>query len=138
MICEYLKDITEQQVFDKVANHLLKQMKKSEIRTRGNDSQCAYRSREGLACAAGCLISDEEYDLSFDASENMQGGITWDWLVDQKIVAPDHKYLIEMLQLLHDRNDPDNWRHCLVGLAAEFNLKPPAAPLKLKLEEELA
>ena len=53
-----LSEATEQQVFDQVKNHMLTQMKKSMLESNGDP--CAYRGFDGLQCAAGCLMSDEE------------------------------------------------------------------------------
>lgn len=52
-----LHEATAQQVFDQAALHLLTQNRKSK-----EDTKCAYRTKEGLRCAAGCFISEEEYE----------------------------------------------------------------------------
>ena len=54
-----LGQATAQEVFDQVSSHLLTQMKKS-INPK-NPSLCVYHADSGLKCAAGCLISDDEY-----------------------------------------------------------------------------
>ena len=46
----------KQEVFNKVAAHLLAQGKPA---LKGED--CVYRSKDGLKCAIGCLIPDENY-----------------------------------------------------------------------------
>lgn len=51
-----MKPMTKQEVFDKVATHLLTQNKRSLEGT-----SCVYRAKDGSMCAAGCLIPDEEY-----------------------------------------------------------------------------
>lgn len=51
-----MKPMTKQEVFDKVATHLLTQKKRSY-----DNGSCAYRAKDGSMCAAGCLIPDEEY-----------------------------------------------------------------------------
>lgn len=48
--------MNRQEVFNKVANHLLKQNAKSL-----NDDGCAYRGDKGMMCAIGCLIPDDKY-----------------------------------------------------------------------------
>jgi hypothetical protein len=50
--------MTNQDIFDTVAIHLIKQGKKSA----DANGDCLYRSPEGLKCAVGCLIPDEVYD----------------------------------------------------------------------------
>lgn len=49
--------MTNQEIFDKVATHLLSQGKRSALGGVG----CAYRGDGGLQCAIGCLIPDELY-----------------------------------------------------------------------------
>ena len=56
---------TAQEVFDQVATHLLTQNERSL-----DGASCSYRNCDGLKCAAGCLISDDEYD-------NQMEGIDW-------------------------------------------------------------
>ena len=43
----------EQEVFDRVARHLLKQNAKATSPRGG----CSYRTKEGLSCAVGCLLT---------------------------------------------------------------------------------
>lgn len=50
-----LHEATEQQVFDQVAGHLLTQ---KEVLP---SPACFYRGPNGLKCAAGCLIANDEY-----------------------------------------------------------------------------
>jgi hypothetical protein len=61
-----LKNSTDQEVFDQVANHLLTQNKRSVSAT--DNTLCVYRSPDGLKCAAGCLIADDEYDPRMEGS----------------------------------------------------------------------
>lgn len=50
-------DMTDQEIFDTVARHLLKQGRPASKR----DGACFYRTDDGLKCAAGVLIPDEDY-----------------------------------------------------------------------------
>ena len=52
-----LPQATAQQVFDQVKTHMMAQYAKS---VGQNSDVCLYRGPDGLKCAAGCLISDEE------------------------------------------------------------------------------
>lgn len=101
-----------QTVFNKVATHLLKQKKRSQF-----GAACLYRSRGGLKCAAGCLIPDKQYHLvkSFE-------GHNWRRLVHDKIVSSSHYNLISSLQIIHDCEDPSDWKRCLRKVAMEFEL----------------
>ena len=47
-----------QELFDKIATHLLTQGARSE----NSLGKCLYRGEFGRKCAVGCLISDEEYE----------------------------------------------------------------------------
>lgn len=61
-----------QETFDTVVNHLIKQGRRSVISLndplRGPFKQCAYRTPEGLKCAAGILIPDELYSPRMEMS----------------------------------------------------------------------
>lgn len=86
-----LHKVSNQDVFEYIVDHLVKQNERSM-----NDARfCCYRYHDRLKCAAGCLISDEEY--SFD----MEGKL-WDELISLGTVEPDHANLIGQLQIIHD------------------------------------
>lgn len=114
-----LKDLphaTEQQVFDTVAKHLLTQMQQSRITVDGTSSSCLYRGPNGLKCAAGVLIGDDEYH------EDMENH-SWNALAKDGLVPSEHKCLISILQNLHDFSLPNNWHYELTQLAQRFALK---------------
>lgn len=105
---------TPQEVFDQVATHLLTQMKRSM-----DDSLtgCLYRGEEDLKCAAGCLISDEEYSKEFEDKD-------WDDLIKFKMVPKSHQTLIRDLQLVHDQYiRVDDWYEKLKHLATDHGLE---------------
>ena len=113
--------MTAQQVFDKVARHLLKQNKKSLIQS-GAGATCAYRGNDGLMCAVGCLIPDDQYNpgmelLPVTSLVLRHGGLP----VICDVIAP-HAYLLDELQDVHDREEPELWRKGLLAVAAEFEL----------------
>lgn len=105
-----LHKASEQEVFDQVARHLLAQGKQSK-----HLGSCVYRGQEGTKCAAGCLMSDFEYEEQF---EN-QG---WKRLVHENLVPGVHVNLIHALQVVHDNHDPEEWLGKLRGLAWKFKL----------------
>lgn len=109
---------TEQEVFDIVAAHMLKQNKRSisHIQSKGFVG-CAYRGDNGLKCAAGCLIPDEIYNRNFES-------IAWRLLVVNHRFPHDHARLITDLQYIHDNYEPKNWRKQLADVAFYFSLKP--------------
>ena len=107
-----LHEATEQEVFDQVALHLLNQGERS------NDvdgSICMYKGAGGLQCAAGCLISDEEYSNTLEGSD-------WDMLVMQNRIPNHHRKLIGALQAIHDSQKISDWVPSLTELADEFKL----------------
>ncbi len=93
--------VTGQEVFDQVANHLLTQKTRSIIATKGG-YECVYRTTEGLKCAAGCLIGDDEYKPEMEKQR-------WKKLVEDKLVPDFHRVLILELQLIHDNIHPNKW-----------------------------
>ena len=105
-----LPQATAQQVFDQVKKHLLTQNKRS---LNGHD--CFYRSGK-FKCAAGCLISDNEYKLTME-------DLKWSAMIDLNRVPPNHAELIEDLQNLHDDREPSDWPIKLRELAEKFNLQ---------------
>lgn len=105
-----LPEATEQQVFDQVKNHLLSQMEKAM-----DADDCAYKSPDGLSCAAGCLISESEYQAEIE-------GLSWSDLTYTNFVPNFHKNLICDLQIVHDESDPEDWEDNLKALALERNL----------------
>lgn len=104
-----------QQIFDHVARHLLTQRKKAEVKKFGGYS-CAYRTKSGLACAAGCLIPDKELNTN---------DLTIPWLATSycKKYSDLENLLIRKLQLIHDGAEVKNWKESLEFLAANFWLK---------------
>jgi hypothetical protein len=106
---------TEQEVFDQVAKHLLTQQKRSV--TKGEEYfSCAYKNENGLSCAAGCLIADDEYH------EDMEGS-GWDVLVEEDVVPTENCLeLIVALQDIHDRKPVKEWRTALGRLATLYKL----------------
>jgi len=141
---------TQQEIFDIVSTHLLKQNRQSrlgcddESRTSG---VCVYRSPAGLQCAVGCLIDAahytevmeqagslvnfdsrliEDYDKEKWSSPRCVGAR--DVLValkaaDIDLAAPGVFSLLSRLQSLHDNEESKRWRCSLQLVAEAFNLK---------------
>jgi len=112
-----LEQATAQEVFDQVYRHLIKQNQKCI-----KEDKCLYRyeTEEGnvLKCAAGCLISDEEYTEKFE--EN-----SWITLVVEEHVPAAHRELIMKLQEIHDNYLSVNWKSNLDVYAAQENFNIP-------------
>lgn len=115
-----LKNLNEaslQEVFDQVARHLLTQKKVSrkEVFTFWQHRKiCAYRGEDGLKCAAGCLIADDEY------YEEMEG-VGWSALASKNLLNK-HKNVIDRLQFIHDRVPISSWKFELLNFADRYDL----------------
>ena len=130
-----------QETFDEVANHLIQQGKQSQSDIFHG---CAYRSKDGLACAVGCLIDDKFY------TEDIEGtvlGSTHDRLRAKKIdylliksgvnVKDERiKRMLCDLQQLHDGweqvydDDFITWiKDGLPQIAKDFDLEYPKETL---------
>lgn len=107
-----LADASAQDVFNQVAFHLLSQGERAVEEVCG---ACVYLAPDGLRCAAGCLISDEEYDEAMEWN-------SWIDLVDTELVPNEHADLIIELQNLHDLENPDDWAGALYELAGKLDL----------------
>lgn len=118
-----LKEATKEQVFDQVAKHLLQQQRES---FRENRLMCYYRGSDGLKCAAGCLIGDEEYDKSME-------GMTWEGLAYEGLVPSKHLNLIICLQRVHDGFNVEDWKNELTKVAKEFEIKTNILQKKQRL-----
>lgn len=94
---ENLALATKQQIFDQVATHLLTQKVKSATAT----GSCKYRYN-GLMCAAGCLMSDDEYKDTLE-------GASWVRLAYAGQVPEQNKDFVQSLQRIHDTYLASNW-----------------------------
>ena len=126
MICTYLENATRQQVFDKVATHLLTQMEQAVGDIGGS---CQYRAGK-LSCAGGCLIPDEEHD------EDLVEQKDWTQLVRESVVPRNHMHLIVRLQRIHDRQNTRSWKEQLKILAESEGLEFGDALQQLPITKE--
>lgn len=107
-----LSTATEQEIFNQVATHLLTQMEVSQDK---NSMSCLYRGPNGLKCAAGCLIADDEYLPEME-------GEAWASMSYDGIVPEEHKSLIDNLQIIHDCERIGRWLWALTSLAEKCKL----------------
>lgn len=125
---ENLHLATAQQVFDQVATHLLTQNERSF--TSGNENECAYKGKDGLKCAAGCLISDDNYKIIGRKSiEGKNWGFVIGYLEKKLPNVAAHNELIFRLQNLHDNESPKHWHYALIKLANSEGLTMPTLPV---------
>lgn len=101
--------MTRQEIYDRVASHLLSQMEVS----RRPGGFCLYRGPRNLKCAIGALIPDELYDTSFD---DTGGGLSAHALPDRVLESifgrgynEDECRFLDILQAVHDSFEPGIW-----------------------------
>jgi len=114
-------DPINQETFDKVVRHLGKQKEKSV----GPTGACKYRGLNGLQCAAGCLISDEDYRLTMEGCSIVTTSRDI-FACLGVIIEGERIHLVSSLQNIHDECVVPAWRSKLLKLAKEYNLSPAA------------
>lgn len=120
--------MTIQEIFDKVATHLLTQMKISTGRISHDlPVACKYRGDNGLMCAVGCLIPDELYDPVIEGLNSFAlfGSVP---KLKHAILSDDaHSAILQLnlirdLQEIHDLREVPTWKDALVRLAKVHGL----------------
>ena len=98
--------MNSQEIFDKVAVHLLTQPRS----LTGNGGGCMYRGDNGTKCAVGCLIPDNEYDPSIEGlfmNDRLIGKVpSFRGMTEEQI------YMLRELQRIHD--------YCIKELTDQF------------------
>jgi len=110
---------TDRDIFEVVANHLLRQRCRSMQEYFYLDGKkalsCAYRGKENTKCAIGAIISDQFYDSSFGRKGCDDADIFNAILLsnpDWEVSNSSHRLLSE-LQNLHDSELPFSWEYFL-------------------------
>lgn len=106
-----------QTLFNTVATHLLTQSAKSI-----SNRECRYRGDDGLSCAAGCLIPDDQYDQTLEGSGVGHRKVL---AVLEGIVEPEDIDLLRDLQLVHDYDPVRQWWFLLAKVADDYQLELP-------------
>lgn len=115
--------MTNQQIFDKVALHLLKQGKRA-MSDWGNPNglSCSYRGEDGTSCAVGCLIPDEHYVPAMEGAGGVYNNrLVRDALTRVGIDLMQSERLLSALQAMHD-DARSVWKEDLRGIAFSFGL----------------
>lgn len=131
--------LTHQQIFDKVAAHLLAQNTRAvtfpDYSNDPDDAICRYRGDNGTKCAVGCLIDDEFYS---DAYEGVGIGalrseydahdavaLLRNALISSGVDANDETTLnlLARLQSAHDNTYPGVWQAKLRDIAQMYGLE---------------
>lgn len=115
--------VTELELINYVAGHLHKQGVPCQVdvpEVISCEPRCSYRDGEGRSCAAGCLMTDAEYE-ELNERHNIEGR-TWKGLSGLLMVPTEHAKLIEELQSIHDSHSVEEWPHKLGTLLQDRDL----------------
>lgn len=115
--------MTDQQCFDRVTAHLLSQ----GSRCRGINGM-RYQANH-LACAIGCLITDDAYSETIEG-QDIDSAFEKDGSWSSHVLAralrlsgvPESHLLLTSLQTVHDMRPVHTWREELVSVADFFGL----------------
>jgi hypothetical protein len=116
---------TLQEIFDRVATHLLTQGK----RAVGSESECRYRTEAGLMCAIGCLIEPKLYSPGMEKKSlrniAVHGPVSQSLGLSAKEFINDGPYfeLLDTLRIVHDHGAIKEWKADLKELAADRGLE---------------
>jgi hypothetical protein len=109
--------MTNQQLFDKVVNHLLTQLVRSEV-DRYSLKRCLYFGPNGIRCAIGALMQDTPQNRL------LEGKSAADRLVLQACgLEVDQHNLASDLQWVHDNQLVAEWETELQLMAKKYNLE---------------
>ena len=127
----WLKHLCEQyelqEVFDKVATHLLKQGSRSRSKSEGQVG-CAYRGDDGKMCAVGCLLKDDQY------TPELEGKVSREYAVEKALegsginMTRAMRRMLQELQSCHDNAPISEWPEILESIAARYNLDDKVIP----------
>lgn len=110
-----MKTDFKQEIFDKVAKHLLTQ----KVKCTDKYGCCAYYDVEtNTKCAAGCLIPDKDYSKKFER-QNV-GSFIFNEVTEffrDSGYSENELDLISKLQAVHDQCECSSWRDKLKLLA---------------------
>lgn len=113
--------LTEQEIFSRVAAHLLLQNKKSFYSPDNVREICAYRGEGGTKCAVGCLLEDDEYrPYMEDKGVDRLLSLTPDGF--RNFGVQNHNLLCD-LQYIHDYMQPVEWKTALGQVAMQYGLQ---------------
>ena len=127
--------LTNQELFDRSATHLLTQMEQCQTVDPDDRVFCRYRNDAGQACAIGGVIPDELYNPLIENSAASS-------LVNGEFEIPEARTkiseeirdglatlfrdvdpaLLDRLQAIHDVDPPRTWRERLDYLASRHYL----------------
>lgn len=107
--------MTDQEAFETMVRHLRRQGKRSA----NANGTCLYRGPDGLRCAVGCLIPDDQYKRSLEGKAAE--------FITKNVPALRHigGWLLSEMQSVHDEFDPWQWEEGFKGVARYCKLTLP-------------
>lgn len=124
--------VVKQDIFDKVATHLLKQNKRCEgdvqLVDGSNYHGCLYRGPNSLKCAAGCLIPDEDYKPELEGhsiDEDAPYSLISEYFMEKYEYNKEIIRFIKELQVIHDCSYVEDWKSELKNRAKREGLTFP-------------
>jgi len=127
---------TAQEIYDKIATHLLAQNAKSTGKREPSLALmpgCRYRGANGLQCAIGCDIPDDEYSPELEGRSIRRLIEMGAFSAKRRTEYNEHLELLIDLQSMHDNVPVSLWLDRLDEIASAHGLKPiesipPVAP----------
>lgn len=118
--------LTRQEIFNIVSTHLLEQDDKSAETDEKGLFRCKYRGPNGLKCAIGILIPDEEYNPEWEGkcvnTQNLSEGMP---IAAACGISRADVDFARSLQHVHDLFDVCDWRNQLKLFRSSWNLVWP-------------
>lgn len=108
-----INQFTKLEIIAFVREKLLAQNMQS-IKYSGTSSKCMYRGPNGLKCAVGHLIADDEY------GEFMEACTINSSCFDKFEISRDRRGLLTRLQDIHDTRDPGHWIKDFAVVEADY------------------
>lgn len=122
--------LNNQQIFDKVAKHLLAQGRASSVTTELFDkshTRCLYRGPDGLRCAVGALFPDNVYRTSLEGLAASSARMAIALRAGGIEVSTENRHFLKDLQDAHDECltvSMDAWKEQMLVIAHAYALDP--------------
>lgn len=139
-----MEKLTDQEIFDQVATHLILQWEKSEayqLNCDGEDElMCSYRGKNGLRCALGFLIQDSVYDQRMETRSSCGLIDVFPDLFDQLPFTKaqcDADGICRELQSVHDGFKVEEWGQRLIEVAVRRGLDDSSVARAHELKHDI-
>jgi hypothetical protein len=107
----------KRKVFKTIATHMLTQNEVSE-----DDNNCLYRTSDGLSCAIGILIDNDNYSEELESQDVHNNAVST--AVSRSLGSPPlsggDRVFLGALQDIHDYSYPPSWREKLNDFSVSY------------------